>query len=229
MEEKNKVLLFLHIAKTAGTSFRKYVDTHFNKNEFKELYDSDVILQFMLSEKKEEINALFGHFSFKHRLDTYILPRQSKYITFLRNPVERVVSQFFHFKRSNMPGHIKMMRQHPNIKKFLQSQRGQNWQVQCVAGVNILQIKAHPKLCLDLAKYNINHFFDFVGITEEYEFSLKKLSEKYNWKTPVIEKRNVGKRPNTFDLSKELINNIKKENALDIELYNYALNLLKGK
>ena len=104
--EQDPFYLFLHIPKTAGTTLRSIVDqnlgpvnvlTYYNQNS-RQLQDNlDAYLTF-----KPNFRAIIGHFRFGfHKL----LNRPSTYITFLRHPVARTISQYKEFF-VNHPHHL---------------------------------------------------------------------------------------------------------------------------
>jgi len=91
-------LLFLHIAKTAGTSLIRLLDQHFIEDE---LCPVDWPTRYLLREiKPEEIQrARFvrGHFEYNYVIKMFARP--PRIMTMLRDPVERFVSEFEHIRR----------------------------------------------------------------------------------------------------------------------------------
>ena len=88
--------LFMHIPKTAGTTFRSIVDeqygfqnvlTYYNQNSTQLLDNLDATLQL----SPPDYRALIGHFQYGVHA---ALTRPSKYVTFLRDPVERAASSY---------------------------------------------------------------------------------------------------------------------------------------
>lgn len=97
------ILYFLHIPKTSGTSITAHIDAHFENDE---ILKSQLWSHLLSSYTQEEISDNFatplskyklirGHFGYGIFREIGAMP---KYITMLRHPAERSVSQFFHLK-----------------------------------------------------------------------------------------------------------------------------------
>ena len=95
-------VLFLHIPKTAGTSFLLMLQNAFSDNRVLRIHQVDRHIQEMIDgiveTKLDEIACLIGHLPihlFESCLDRF------QPFTVLRNPVDRVLSLFRFFKRHN--------------------------------------------------------------------------------------------------------------------------------
>lgn len=108
MENKEEKLVFIHITKTGGSSFRQLLSRNLGNAFF---VQPSLIWEKPLS--GEQVETLFRTYDYvsalaSHRL-SIDLPFQSsafqlKAITFVRDPVDRFLSHYF-FHRNNMPGH----------------------------------------------------------------------------------------------------------------------------
>jgi len=142
------------------------------------------------------------------------------FATMLRNPVNRVISQFFFQKRefSFFKG-----------SEFIQwldsiSSYEYNLQTAAFSGSPNLNI-THSDL--EQAKANL-HYFDFIGLVEEYEASLKLFNRIYgiNYEgTPPQENVN----PELAEIPEILFNQIRERCNYDLELIEYAWILFKAK
>ena len=140
-------------------------------------------------------NMLSGHFSFPKYRDLF---PDSPVISFFRNPVDRVVSEFVHFKNHH---HYQ-----GSLEEFYRSTRFQNRQHKSLGG-------ARPT---DL---------DFYGITEEYERSITRFNEKFDIDLK-IEKLNKGNYQKSFQNvapTRQQLAEIKHLNQADVALYQLAL------
>jgi hypothetical protein len=214
-------LLSLHIPKTAGTSFR---------NILKEVYDENAVVRFDINEKGEtrlnqdvytkkklpEARVIHGHFVYDDIKSLFDLPTDIQKITWLRNPVERVISNYFYLEsrlktllneeQNNLNILSKMQR---SLIEYARDDINRNRQSKFLTGITLEE-------------------FDFVGIQEDFENDLVEISKALNWerlpnavyqnKTPV--KKNV--------IDFETIQEIERLNQEDVELYKKALNL-RGK
>lgn len=201
-------IIYLHIPKTAGTSFRKSAEQYFGPeqvlNDYGEessntsedirsaYYDSKDVEK--LKRTVEQHSFLTGHF----RLAKYreIFP-QSPVVTFFRNPVDRVISEYTHFvTHYNYQG---------NLREFYLKPQFQNRQHLSMSGCDPESI-------------------DYFGITEDYEKSLQMFNQRFNTNFPII-KLNVGNydtAPNRVASDDELAE-ILELNQKDTELYQSAL------
>src|SRR5438552_2491662 len=97
-ESPPRWLIFLHIPRTAGTTFVRILERQYGAGAVLDLYDSTVgdRVAALTSGDMEHLRVVAGHFSFgAHRH----LPGSCRYVTFLRDPVERVVSHYYFVRR----------------------------------------------------------------------------------------------------------------------------------
>ena len=197
-------LIFVHVPKTAGTSLRVSLAEHFNDEEMLWDYGADskdtspLIMQCMHKEKDpykilaSQPKAIYGHSPVKRYLN---LSSTNNVITFLRDPVERVWSEFKHFKRvDNFTGSLE---EFVNTKRFINSQQaflvGMPW----------------PAI-------------GFIGISERYKESLELLGKKLGLN---LTEKKLNRAPiyNRKGPDEEQIELIKSKNQIDIQIYQQAL------
>lgn len=96
-------LYFLHIPKTAGTTFGEYLDRQFERAKVLPFRTWNQLLAATPDREIARSPGLLcgsalvrGHFGFAAMLE---LPIRTDVVTILRDPVERVVSQFLHLQR----------------------------------------------------------------------------------------------------------------------------------
>src|SRR5260370_13102886 len=95
LQESDQVY-FLHIPKTAGTSFTGLLQSNFEPDRVFPYH----LVHFLIDASPERLATyqLFtGHFFYSLHL---LLPRMPIYLTFLRDPVERTISHYAQIKRS---------------------------------------------------------------------------------------------------------------------------------
>jgi hypothetical protein len=228
-------LIFLHIPKSGGSTFHTVLGKRYNSYETHNVLGSRAgdseISEFinMKQDQKSKITLLKGHMPFglhKHLSDRF------EYITFLRNPVERVISQYFYIKKNkNNPKHKEVHMGGMNIQEFVTSG--------IVTGMN----NGHCRFLtgdIDRLKYsdtsnlledtltNIEKYFLLVGITERFDESILVLSHLLGWeKLPFYIKKNVSKnRQAVRDFSQEDISKIEIFNRLDQDLHIKANKIL---
>ena len=97
-------LLFAHIPKTAGSSLRDALDQLYLPDERLYLYDESTLegavhpAEFggVPEEERAHLRFIAGHFYFDLHQQ---VPQESRYITAVRDPIDRVASLYFHYRR----------------------------------------------------------------------------------------------------------------------------------
>jgi len=186
-----KKLIFVHVPKTAGSSFAYYLSRLYNHARDTEKYwrgeytDRNIF---------ESYDLIYGHF---HYSKYKYLNRPL--ITLLRNPVERVISQYYY---SNKPEGV------PNDIS--------------------LADYASLEICRNMISKQLGSLenFDFIGFKEKFNETLNKF-EKFSG-IKFIKRNNIRKRDNRKNkktVSKKIKTHIKDMNNEDVKMYKMALTL----
>lgn len=221
---------FVHIPKTAGSSFRSMLYQQFqqdliypNLNDIKNnngLYPLQKDVLNLMSGGSHQFQFLMGHYPFSIGKS---LPKKPKYIVFLRDPVKRAISHLYHLKR-----HGKEEFKKASLYEIAQAANWQinNLQVRYMGDKNFQPGKLYAEntvlgtKALKQAKKNIDKCH-FVGLTEDFSNSVKRLEKMFDWNLGKTLKQNVAPRRHR-KVPKDLYEEIKALNQLDIELYEYA-------
>lgn len=225
-KETNKVIIFLHIPKTAGKTLNgiienQYKDFSYIKSPFWWKMPFSNYLDGFSTEEMRKIEVLRGHFHFGiHKL---IPQKNYTYITILRDPIEQVISHFYYIRSR------KTHRQYDILNKitfneFITNDKfdfiTHNMQTRYIAGKNYEDN-------LEEAKNNLKKFFSIVGITERFDETLFVMNKTLSWKIYKYKTKNVTpNKPSIKEISDLTINILKKINRKDIELYKLANTLL---
>ncbi len=214
-------LISLHIPKTAGTSFR---------NILKEVYGEKGVVRFDINNKgvvrlNQELytnkklpaaKVIHGHFAYDDLKTLFDIPTEIQKITWLRNPVERVISNYFYLEsrlktllneeQNNLNILSKMQR---SLLEYARDDINRNRQSRFLSGITLEE-------------------FDFVGIQEDFESDLTEIASTLNWKSlpNIVHQNKTPLIKNSID--SETKKEIEWLNQDDMELYKMALNL-RGK
>ncbi|MEQ8563062.1 MAG: sulfotransferase family 2 domain-containing protein, partial [Cytophagales bacterium] len=177
---RNNKYVFLHIPKTAGTTFRtRVLEVNFKGRIFiwpreREPFEHWNDLEDGLKKKMLIISAHIPY----GKVDFF--GDKLRYITFLRKPIERVVS-LYHFMRRT-PDHYLYMKYHNlTIDEFFNEyQIGEvnNAQMRQIAGPGTYNSFEEM---YDKAIDNVYNHFVHLGFTEDFDRSLQFFIEKYGW------------------------------------------------
>jgi hypothetical protein len=212
-------LISIHIPKTAGRSFLSilnsvYGDKHVSHYETNFYPDKSTpeILQFK-SQLKEEIKVIHGHFHYKEIQDIH-KTNSSKVITWLRNPVERVISNYsFFIKRTHASADQEMQRRkNETLLEYARLENSKNRMVKFMDGLNVQD-------------------FYFIGLMENFDKDMEVLSEMLHWNKITIPRINDNSEfktqlPQVTREEKKIIENLNKE---DIQLYKRVLEIHKNR
>ncbi len=231
MPDRNETLIFLHIPKAGGSTISKILEQQYSSAETLTLDDRErqiAQLKALPAAQRGQYRLIQGHLFFGlHRF----IPQASTYITFLRRPVERVLS-FYYYARST-PDHYLyplVTTERLNLKTLLAREvtlELRNEQTRLLAGDEWEDPqRVVTRAALELAKANLRTHFRVVGLLEEFDASLLLLCRAFGWHLPFYVKENVTKeRPDETFLDSETRGLIEEANRLDLELYEYARNL----
>ena len=216
------MIIFIHIAKTGGATLNGILETVY-KNEYFRVklpaFASDINYC-----RANPHKCVSGHFSYGIHND--LGAKDYRYITLLRNPVQKVKSYYYYMRfRDN-----KKMGEHHLDIAAKKSTLAQFAALEFTELDNEMIRKLIPNppgygeinhIHLEQAVENLQNIT--FGITEKYETSLGLFENVLNWeKIPDYEKRNISKNKKPMnDDEMELIAGI---NSYDLQLYEYAVN-----
>lgn len=219
---------FLHIPKTAGTSFRMMLETNVpaskifpNQSELNELFNGNYPTLNQVSElsfKSAEKKLFIGHYPFGS--DTKFFGKPARTIVFLRDPIARTISNIKHVSRhfngASSMAPIKLLdRNSPFFAEF------NNRQVFMLSGGHAVD---QPEQALSLAKNNLSRCF-FIGLTETFNKDISRLACITGWDFGQEIKANFSTN-SEIQFDESTMNRIHQLNQLDIELYQFAKQLL---
>jgi hypothetical protein len=230
----DETLCFIHIPKTGGLTMRSILDRHF---AFAEICPADSwpMLRGLSKEQLSRYRLVRGHFAFN--IDARLLSKPV-YMTLLRDPIERTLSQYDYVRRDPSNGRLHEIVRDKTLEdylddEFLREETIRDIQTRFVApaaqvpdDVEVVAPLSH--LGIAQAKINLQQCA-FVGVTERMKDSLRLLAHTFGWR-PLrsFEAQNVsGTRLTREDLPARVIDKILACTEADHELYAFACELFK--
>ena len=228
----NEVIVFYHLPKSAGTTLNRILRHNYRPEEMVEsgpnTQEFIAELQSWTPERLAAIRFLQGHFPFGlHEL----LPQQVRCFTILRDPIDRVVSYYYHARRE--PAHYLYNLIHDNnwsLAELLDTHiplMMNDGQVRLLSGVFAdAQMGEVTEDMLATAIANMRTC-EVVGLTEQFDLSLALLQRAFGWRYIGYSPVNVGhNRPPVEAISLETLEAVRRYNRMDALLYEEAQRLL---
>lgn len=231
MAKQGETLIFLHIYKAAGTTLRKIIESN---------YDPSTVYTVSIAERKsfsrfrelagrERFAVIQGHVRFGlHEL----VPRPTTYLTMLRDPIDRVLSDYYFILRAPIhPLYKRVALGNVTLRDYVSSKMSlsvDNGQVRVLCGEPDVAYGDCPRAMLEEAKHNLEDYFSVVGLAERFDESAVLMKRTFGWKMPLYVRHNVTKdRPHKERIPEDVLRLIEEQNALDIELYRFASGLFE--
>jgi hypothetical protein len=151
------------------------------------------------------------------------LPEDTRYVTLLRDPVERVLSHYHgHIRRTprtEEAGVVTTGSLDEAVERRLPEISNLATRLLCGSAAPMEELPANA---LEQAKANLGEF-DFVGITERFDESIVLMQRALGLPPVAYEHQHVSQdRPSVDEIPEELREPIVEMNALDLELYDFA-------
>lgn len=225
--EKTTTLLFVHNPKTAGTTFISIAKKNYRPEDVFTVSGLNInksIAEFKNFDqgKRDGFRLILGHETIGLH---HYLTNSTKYITYLRNPVDHFISLFYYIKRATAHGHHDIVSRMDSIHDFFDfviEKKMDNMQSRNLADPQNTKTETMEELFL-LAKQHVEELIEYVFLSEEFDYSLIFFKKKIGWKNiaAVSENVTVG-RPSVEAIDSHIIERIKEINKYDIQLYNIA-------
>jgi len=213
-------LVSIHIPKTAGTSFihslkKQYgykkvvrIDSNANRTNFNKIPEDKAYVY-------KNTAVIHGHFPIDLLKAHVTLSDDIPIITWLRDPVERVISNYYYL-RKRLDEELKEEKKGLNILPRMRR--------------SLLEYAQDERNCNRISKFlkgiNLEDFF-FIGIVENYDNDIQELGRRLNWSALEIvthNKTGTSNKPVVDEQTKALIRSYNKEDQV---LYERALTLRK--
>lgn len=225
MPTKSEKFVIVHIPKAAGSSLKESIAEQFGAAEIYFDYHKPLSIDpalrklqcMVMSLKTGKISQriIFGHFlagKYAQFSGEVFQKRQDwRYITFLRDPLQRAISHYHFWKRTDDSQHRvwrRFSKENWSLERFLLSKEHENFQSQF------------------LWRFPITNF-DFIGLTERFEESMGLLGNTFPEFAGIsLHQSNLNpeRQPGTqYTVAPELEKEFKRLNSKDYALYDQAL------
>lgn len=220
----NPRIFFIHIPKCAGTTLHHIIEQQYEPEEIYTVpavdWQEDCYYDLKdkwSSDMKKRIRVVKGHMLYGWH--TAFGDDPFTYITFLRDPVDRIASLYHFSKNSNGAHYLAQEAEKYSLAEFavLKHLELRNYMVRSVAGMpswaGDLQLDTRV---LELAFHHLARDFSFVGIIERFADGIEALSNKMGWRGWDGEALNVNPHNHVMEDARRVI---LEHNQLDLELY----------
>jgi hypothetical protein len=228
--ERHLPWCFIHIPKTAGVSFAQEAREKFRyKNVFLTNSDYEAIqsgqqsftdaLKVRLESLRGEIlagkfNFISGHLHYYNSYETLKSFGPIRLMTFLRHPVDRVVSDYRYCMSPAFPAYLQFRQRYPDIENYLAEKSESN--------------KIYKYLCRNVTEPAIEtarrteESFAFVGLVEDYEYFRALFWLMNGIAAPAQKRLNITENSERPQVSfTELRERIAAANEHDMTIYSY--------
>jgi hypothetical protein len=227
-------VIFLHVGKTAGATMRRALRRSFRSGEVMELKaptvtpgrlrrDGAIAYFASLPEAdRARLRLIMGHMNYGlHEA----VPRPCAYVTLLRDPIKLILSQYHHVRRHE--GHLlhEAAAAYPDLASYARSGLSlemDNSQTRAFSGDGTTPFGGCTREMLERAKANLEGFA-VAGLTERFDESLVLMQRAFGWDRIRYVSVNVDPGRDRRDtVSDDDMASIREQNALDLELYDWA-------
>jgi tetratricopeptide (TPR) repeat protein len=239
MSNDDLKIIFTHIFKAGGTTLRHVLANQYGEDAVYEInYDynnphphSRFEYRNLTMRQRSRIKVVTGHMPYSEGLH-YCLTEPYVYITLLRDPIERTISEFYFIHRNTDTDlRRKIVRECPELKDFLESGYSQrNYNIRYFASCEVdCSLKIQPEWILSSAKHNLREHYNAVGVTERYDEFVILLRRLMKWENyPFYTKQNITPgRPKREEIDPHVLRMIEDYNRQDLEFYNYAISIFE--
>lgn len=186
----DNILISVHLPKTAGSSFAQSLRDHYGEKlsldyEDLPLHKNHLTRHLHASKHNllnffkpyDKINAIHGHF-LPYKYLPLIKRRECTFITWLRDPAERIASQYYYMKRS-------YTKERADKQLLLKKMMDEDWSFERFCLANELQ-NTYTQF---FWKFPIERF-QFIGVVENYQSDLEYFSKNHLFSSLQEHKKN---------------------------------------
>jgi hypothetical protein len=217
--------LFLHIPKTAGSSFRAELASALKPNDnivvnyrdetipFGAQRDA-VVSDFIERHRQSPRRFVSGHLRMRHVARIKEAHPATKIVVMLRDPIKRIVSDYRYQMTDVHPLHESFQKKFPTIEHYLDDEVSHN---------KMFSFMALPGEDAAAVVARIERTFAFVGLVETYPVSFRTMFHLLGKeRRPKVHTRKTTETAeNKVELDGRLAGSLKAANSLDLAIYRH--------
>ena len=224
--DRGSLLYFVHIPKTAGTSFGQEMRRRLQPNLSLSMdYGPDArpaheqrslaVDRFLRRANSGDIRFASGHIPFRYCCKIAAVRPNTQFVTFLRNPIERVVSDYRYQTTKAHPLRDQFIAQYPTLDKYVMANKGSDKMYKFLCAY------ANEPVC-DVIERISNNFL-FVGTLNSYDLSFKVITSIVGETSSPELKSNLTNRDEApkIELNSEQIRAIGMSNERDLSIFEH--------
>lgn len=244
------MIIFTHIPRTGGTTLQGIAARQYRQEEILRLYGDAIenpawALRMPTVNELAELKLVSGHNAFGlHGHIEYVYGGYESidYLTILRDPIERAISVYEYIKRAK-GHHLHQASQGLPLKEFVvcgittELDNGMTRQISGTCGElpqapwpdAPVPVGAMTRAHIEQAKAHLRDDYAVVGITERFEETVSLCQRKFGWTVDGYQSRNVSRnRRERWRFSADTMEVLEEHNRLDLELYEFGLQLFEA-
>lgn len=224
--------IIMHLEHTGGSTLRKIVENQYTDDQiYYVFYNKSRTpvddLMAMPETQRGNYRVFLGHLFYGlHRW----VPGESTYLTWMRDPIERIVSGYnYQFRKPQRKHHQAYVSGEMTWERHLDARWRSAAQVGRVAGgddtlIRKFNTQVLPENVVETALHHLETDFTMVGVTERYDEMLLLMKQLLGWQNPLTYVRiNVTvNRPRFSDLSADDKKRIEQAAEIEYPVYEYA-------
>lgn len=217
----SEVMLFIHIPKTAGVSVGQTLQDTFDRfhgvewNDIPNSFRNLARVALYQSTCADERHVIMGHFGWPEMQMFRNHEVPLKCGTFLRDPVDRTISNYNYNCSPAHPAHENFIQRFPTLESYVDQIP---FDVQTTQAVGIVG-------SMENTLEKLVRYYSFLGVTEKLSASLAHFGQSHGLSRIQEYRKNVGRGSDRAEVSPTLIQKITQRSHNDARLHDLVMRL----